>query len=62
MNKTIITIAVCLSFVVNSILVTLSFTRRSADDLVKINTVSQNTLCEKAGGYMDFGGCVLPKK
>lgn len=62
MNKTIITIAVCLSFVVNSIMLVWSVARRSADDLVKINSVSQKTLCEKAGGFMDFNTCVLPKK
>lgn len=40
MNKTIITIAICLSFLVNSILFTVKETRRPADDLVKINSSS----------------------
>ena len=36
-DKTIVVIALCLLFLVNSTLITIKYTRRSADELVKIN-------------------------
>ena len=57
-NKIIITVSVCISFIVNSIMFGWELTRRTADDLVKINNQENNTdiLSKKCH---DEGGKVL---
>jgi hypothetical protein len=48
----IITVAVCISFVVNSIMATWEQTRRSADEIAKIKLADTNAqeVCRKNGG------------
>jgi len=67
MNKTILTVAFSLSFVINSILITNAYTRRSAQEIQLIHTAEAPNLdevkrkaeeCVKLGGlphYYDNG-------
>jgi hypothetical protein len=59
-----ITFALCLgiSFLINSVIFTY-FKARSADDWVKINSVSNQRICEKMGGvwvYSAGSSCQKP--
>jgi len=57
-TKILIVSSLCLSFVVNSILITISYTRRSADDIQKIESSrnKEEIACLSGNGKWVSGG------
>ena len=63
-SKIIWALALALSVLINSVMVTWKFTRRTADDLKTINSITASDVCEKRGGVWvdDINGYCTDKK